>query len=160
MLKDVQDYKIVNGSIPATNALNYKYNYLPNIPKFQGNKNLKPLMFCVDPSYNGTDIIPTTVRMKIHYSHTFQVYKKNPIFENPKLIPNTQTLTIQQVNFVNDITYSAATMADPFNTSIDIKYVKVFNSMLKLFVPNYPIMYLTKAKLKEEDEPPQKKLKL
>ena len=42
VLKDVQDYKIVDGTIPATNALNYKYNYLPNISKFQGNKNLKP----------------------------------------------------------------------------------------------------------------------
>ena len=160
VLKDVQDYKIVDGSIPATNALNYKYNYLPNIAKFQGNKNLKPLIFCVDPSYNGTDIMPTAIRMKIHYSHTFQVYKKNPIFENPKLIPSTQTLTIQQVNFGNDVTYSAATIADPFNTATDTKYVKVFNSMLKLFVPNYPIMYLTKAKTKEEDEPPQNKLKL
>ena len=89
--------------------------------------------------------MPTTVRMKIHYSHTFQVNKKNSIFENPKLIPNTQTLTIQQVNFGNDITYFAATMADPFNTPTDTKYVKVFNSMLKLFVPNYPIMYLTKS---------------
>ena len=115
-------------------------------------------MFCVDPSYNGNDIMPTTVRMKIHYSHTFQVYKKNPILENPKLIPNTQTLTIQKVNFGNDITYSAATMADPFNTSTDTKYVNVFNSMLKLFVPNYPIMYLTKSKT--EDEPSQKILKL
>ena len=39
VLKDVQNYKIVGGSIPATNALNYKYNYLPNISKFQSNKN-------------------------------------------------------------------------------------------------------------------------
>ena len=158
VLKDIQDYKIVDGSYPATIALNYEYNYLPNVSKFQGNKNLKPLMFCVDPSYNGTDIMPTTIRMKIHYSHCFQVYKKNPIFENPKLIPNTQTLTIQQVNFGYDITYSGATMADPFNNSTDTKYVRVFNSMLKLFVPNYPTMYLTKAKT--EEEPPKKKLKL
>ena len=100
VLKDIQDYKMVYGTIPATDALSYKYNYLPNVSKFQGNKNLKPLMFCVDPLYNGTDIMPTTVRIKIHYSHTFQVYKKNPIFENPKLIASTITFTIQQVNLV------------------------------------------------------------
>ena len=159
ILKDIPDYKIADGTIPATNALNYKYHYLPNIAKFQGNKNLKPMMFCVDPSYNGNEIMPTLVRMKIHYSHTFQVYKKNLIFENSKLILSTATLTIQQVNFGNDITYFASTMADPFNLSTDTKYVKVLNSMLKLFVPNYPIMYLTKVKLEEED-PPNKKQKL
>ena len=42
VLKDIQNYKIVDETIPPSQAINSKYNYLPIISHFSGNKTIKP----------------------------------------------------------------------------------------------------------------------
>ena len=54
ILKDSQDARIVSGDLDPTSAINCSYNYLPSVQRFQGNKTIKRMYICIDPSYIGT----------------------------------------------------------------------------------------------------------
>ena len=103
----------------------------------------------------------TIVRFKIHYEHTFRAYKKNPLFEKTNLAgaPSTTKVTIQNIMFGNDITYTLSTILDPFTGDSSKPTVSVGNCMLKLFVPNYPIMYYKVVKTIDNPEKQRFRLK-